>query len=272
MTKNNYSVLFRYWDEESKREFETCSEYFPSTPQRCNLKNSIVIGRYSVLPYYLELEKDLQIHNCRLINSYSQHQYISNFDYYDFLRDYTFQSWDENQFNHIEWGGPFIVKGACNSRKDKWNKLMFAKDAKSAAEIAHELKTDGMINGQNIIFRKYQPLKTFEIGINDQPFTNEWRFFVYNEKIISFGYYWIQAENVRENIEEKGLQFIAELLNYIRINKPDNFPNFYVLDIGELETNEWILIEMNDGQMSGLSNNNPEILYKNLKKELCKEK
>jgi hypothetical protein len=45
-----------------------------------------------------------------------------------------------------------------------------------------------------------------------------------------------------------------------------------VLDIGELETNEWILIEMNDGQMSGLSNNNPEILYKNLKKELCKEK
>jgi hypothetical protein len=37
-----------------------------------------------------------------------------------------------------------------------------------------------------------------------------------------------------------------------------------VLDIAETEKGDWILIEMNDAQMSGLSMNDPQMLYKRL--------
>lgn len=38
-----------------------------------------------------------------------------------------------------------------------------------------------------------------------------------------------------------------------------------MIDVAQTESGDWIVIELNDGQMSGLSENNPEILYKNLK-------
>jgi hypothetical protein len=41
-----------------------------------------------------------------------------------------------------------------------------------------------------------------------------------------------------------------------------------VLDVAEKENGEFVLIEINDGQMSGLSCCNPEELYLNLKKQL----
>ena len=36
------------------------------------------------------------------------------------------------------------------------------------------------------------------------------------------------------------------------------------IDVAQTESGEWIVVELNDGQMSGLSENNPEVLYKNL--------
>jgi hypothetical protein len=37
------------------------------------------------------------------------------------------------------------------------------------------------------------------------------------------------------------------------------------MDIAKTQSGEWIVIELNDGQMSGLSENDPNVLYKNLK-------
>jgi len=42
--------------------------------------------------------------------------------------------------------------------------------------------------------------------------------------------------------------------------------NFYVLDIAQTAFGNWILIEINDGQMSGLSENDPDRLYYNLRR------
>lgn len=40
--------------------------------------------------------------------------------------------------------------------------------------------------------------------------------------------------------------------------------NFFVMDVARTEDGKWLLIELNDGQMSGLSENNPEVLYSKL--------
>ena len=46
--------------------------------------------------------------------------------------------------------------------------------------------------------------------------------------------------------------------------------NFFVMDIARTAEGKWIIIELNDGQQSGLSNVDPEELYSNLAKALKK--
>lgn len=41
--------------------------------------------------------------------------------------------------------------------------------------------------------------------------------------------------------------------------------NFFVMDIAQKQNGEWIVIELNDGSWSGLSCNDPNKLYENLR-------
>lgn len=51
-----------------------------------------------------------------------------------------------------------------------------------------------MIGQQEILYREYIPLETFDVAIGGCPITNEWRFFCYKDKILSWGYYWSIAD------------------------------------------------------------------------------
>jgi hypothetical protein len=46
--------------------------------------------------------------------------------------------------------------------------------------------------------------------------------------------------------------------------------NFFVIDMAETQSGDWILIEANDGQMSGLNGIDPDVLYSKLKEKLPK--
>ena len=73
------TILFRddgVWNEEEEAAAE---KYFPCTNSRMDfLMDQLVIGRYSVLPFYRELELDLARVGARLINSHKQHRYIAD--------------------------------------------------------------------------------------------------------------------------------------------------------------------------------------------------
>lgn len=66
-------------------------------------------------------------------------------------------------------------------------------------------------------------------------------------------------------VPEKFLNDIIEKIQGTQVSEP---PTFYVIDVAKTAENNWILIELNDGCMSGLSMNDPDILYSNLKKAL----
>ena len=252
-------ILFRASaDEEDEKQI--ASQYLPVIDSRCQCQpGQTVIGRYSVLPYYKELSKDIEAHGARLINSFEQHLWIADFEYYHDLEQFTPQSWYEHNFHLCEHPGPFVVKGRTNSRKHQWNKKMFATSKQGALTLARELSDDPLIAGQGIIFREYIPLVTYEVGLNDLPFTNEWRIFYLGTKRLSHGYYWSLAENKDREIAPEGLAF-ADTVAKIAAEHA----NFFVLDVAEKQEGGWTLIEVNDGQMSGLSENKPEVLYRNL--------
>ncbi len=254
-------ILFRKGtDAESKEELEVAEKYMPVIHSRIFPDNQLVIGRYSVLPFYQELETDLKFNNCRLINSWKQHRWIANFEYYDALQKYTPVTWTEENWRHCKYEGPFVVKGRTNSRKHYWNTHMFAHNKDGANLIARELRHDSLIGEQEIIYRQYVPLRTYEIGLSGLPFANEWRFFYLGTMRLSYGYYWSIADNLDlPTIDEEGLALADEVAQIAA-----KHVNFFVIDIAEKRDGGWILIELNDGQMSGLSENNPHELYSNL--------
>jgi hypothetical protein len=255
-------VLFRHSLAE-EGEFETCSKHFNCTTTRMACRDNLVIGRYSCLPYYRELEQDLQLNNCRLINSSQQHRWIADFEYYEVLKEYTPKTWFDHNFHKCVFDGPFVVKGKTNSRKNNWRQLMYAPTKRDALEIAALLLQDSLIGEQGIIYRKYEPLVTFEIGVGGLPITNEWRFFFLGNTLLSYGYYWSTADTILTNVDPKCVKFAQSIANIVA-----EYVNFFVLDVAKNEVDEWILIEVNDGQQSGLSENDPEVLYSALNSKI----
>jgi len=220
-----------------------------------------VIGRYSVLPFYRELEADLATKNSRLINSYREHRWIADFDWYEPLREFTPRSWFERDFYKCDINGPFVLKGLTNSRKQQWSTHMFAKDRAAAMEVAGRLANDSLIGSQGIVYRENVPLKLIERDpIYHLPFVNEWRFFFYKATLLCFGYYWTNCQwPERFKITPEAIELAHKCAEICA-----SFVNFFVLDLAQTAEGNWILIEVNDGGMSGLSNNNSSELYSNL--------
>lgn len=224
---------------------------------RIGLENSLIIPRYGLLPFYKEMERDANKLGSSLINSFEMHNYIANFDYYQDICDFTPKTYFA--LNEIyNKSGPFILKGATNSKKDLWNSQMYASNYAEAQSIYFKLLEDKMIQSQNIIFRQYIPLEILEYGINGLPFANEWRFFFYKKQLLSYGYYWSIAEK-KGLIDDNGITFAQKIADII-----SDKINFFVIDIAKTQQGDWIVIEANDGCMSGLSDNNPEQMYLNL--------
>lgn len=259
----DYSILFRRGiNLEHEDEFRIAQQYFNVVELRSACpRDQIIIGRYSTLPYYDELYSDLQSVNSRLINSPREHRWIANFEYYEALKNYTAETWTDFDFYKCNHPGPFVLKGRTNSRKGQWATHMFAQDKKQAAILASELMNDPLIGPQGVLYRKYVPLVTLETGINGLPFANEWRLFYYKNKLLEYGYYWTQAEEPQKaSLPNEGFRFADEVARLA-----SQFTTFFVLDIAEKQSGGWLLVEVNDGQQSGLSFNDAQVLYSSLK-------
>lgn len=246
-----------------KTEREAILKYFPnSTSQRSLIKeNQLVIGRYSVLPFYKELEEDINVVGSKLLNTYKQHKYIADIgEWYRDLEEITPKTW--YQLDQIDEEGPYILKGATNSKKFLWDTHFFAKDKKEAIEVHGKLMDDTMIADQHIYIRKFVPLHTYLIGLRNMPITKEFRVFVCYGQVVCGGYYW---SNYYDDIVDKPdwkeipREFLEKVIHSIGYNA-----NAYAVDIAQTQEGNWIVIEINDLQMSGLSMIEPEDFYREL--------
>lgn len=249
-------ILFRK-SLSSEDELNAAKQYFTVVENRHECRG-LVIPRYSSLPYYNELESDIR--DGTLINSYSEHKWIANFEWYDVLRKYTFDTWTTGNIAHAPQDIKYVVKGKTNSKKWRWSTQMFARNRKEAISIGSDLYSDGLIGSQGILYRRYEPLVTYEFGINGLPFTNEYRFFFLKNKLVADGFYWSIAEETDRPTPKAARDLAEEIANIA-----SKYTNFFVLDIAQREDHTWVLVEINCGTMSGLSMINPTVFYKNLK-------
>lgn len=259
-------VLYRESTMEKDEIFQM-NKHIVSVKSRMDVHGGdLVIGRYSVLPMYKDLEIDLNSVGAVLINTYRQHLYVAGLqDYVSDLGDMTPKTWNSIQ-DVPDNVGACVLKGATNSRKHNWNTHMFANNKKEAIEVFVRLQEDALLADQGIFIREYVPLAKVDniIGINGMPVTREFRFFVCYGQVLCGGYYWSSfVDEMKEvpKVSEVPMEFLQKAIDRVK-----DSVNFFAIDIGIMENGQPVVVELNDGQMAGLSENDPETLYRQLKK------
>lgn len=268
---DNVKILFRGSLAEEKEQ-QAAEKYFSIIDSRVKAKKGdFIIPRYSVVPFAKEFFEDMNYLGAKTINSYSQYKYIADIkNYVADLGDLTFRTWlASDGFYNLPDNCSFVLKGETNSKKFEWKDMMFAENKSQISEIYSRLIKDGLIGDQEIYIREYIPLKTFLISFKGLPITNEYRFFIVNKQIISSGYYW---SNYYDDLLEQGANLSPDQVpkSFLKevIDKVADSCYAYVIDVGERQDGKWIVIELNAFEQSGLSENDPNILYSNLKKIL----
>lgn len=266
--KDSYKILFRNLGGKFSSELEAAKKYFDVYEFITEIpEDSSVIGRYSVLPFYSEVNKNLYINNSQLINNIQNHNYIAKFLYYYDIEKYTFKTWFKLEDIPADMRDQkIIVKGETNSKKFLWNEKMLAVNFEHAVKIANDIRNDSFFECQDLVFRQYLPLETFEVGLHGLPFSNEWRIFFLNGHCVNYGFYWTIADkyieaknNYEEDFKHYGLPFAKKVSRLIKVP-------FFAMDIAKTENGNWIIVEINDGQMSGLCDIPEENFYRFLKK------
>lgn len=265
-TQSQFHILFREsLADEGEGEALSSHPYWNqrSGPVRTLIPfNSTIIGRYSVLPYYKEFCDDCSALASVPVNSLIQHCWISNFSYYYDIEEHTFPSFmNTNDYFMSGYDGPVVVKGRTNSMKMQWNTHMFANNKQEAGKVINRLYGNPFIEPQGLIVRKYIPLKKLAVGFNDLPITEEYRLFYYKDKMIAGGFYWATLYSKMEwmTVPTAGIDFANTIAEIAK-----EHTNFFVIDIARKEDGNWICVEINDGQMSGLSSISPTEFYSSL--------
>lgn len=268
--KNN-SILFRHIDSD-REEWNAANKHFFCTTQRTEIPpGSCVVPRYSCLPGYKELEKDLENLGSRMINSYQEHRFIADIKNYAPVLEGLTPPVYENWYGLSE--GQYVVKGTTNSRKNYWKTRMFCQTVADIPKIACSLMDDCLLLEQGIVIRPYVPLVQYGKGINDLPLTNEWRFFILDDKILDAGFYWANEPEIYpgniNTIPAEATRLVQDVIE--RVRKACSI-RFYVVDVAQAEIGgHWIVIELNDGQQSGLPCLDPNSFYEKLKEWLTND-
>lgn len=261
------TILFRK-DIDTEEEFRCAKKYFGSNvvELRTEIPNySRVLGRYSVLPFYEELEKDLATRLSTMCLRYEQHRFVADITkYIPFLMSKgiptpeVFQDYGYMNVPYRKHG--YIVKGETNSRKFLWDTHMYAKNREDLRTVLYNVNSDSLLSTQKIVIRPYIPLKGTEIGINGMPIpSEEYRVFVYKGIPFIAGYYWSISDNPNKKIPS----WVSSLASKVAKALLDRVDIFCV-DVAETCEGEYIVIELNDFQMSGLSTIDPDEFYRRL--------
>jgi len=232
---NNIKIVFRV-DQDNEEEYAAAKDVFGDHVTRFRSdtqQGDLVIPRYSCLPFYQDFEDEVERK----------------------ARDVGYATVPDTEHG-------YVVKGKTNSRKFKWATHMFAKDREALKDVMGRLYDDSLLSSQGLVVREYVPLRKLEEGINGMPVTNEWRCFFLDDTLIASGFYWSMAECAEEmgTIPDEALALAKRAALELEGSKVRGF----VVDVGETAQGDWIVIEINDFQMSGLSMIDPLVFYTSL--------
>ena len=201
--------------------------------------------------YNLLLGKGIQ-----LINSpkeYAKYHLLPGW-YSDFEGATPFSIWNESRdiraalelTEGLE--GAFVVKDYVKCRKHEWHDACFIKDISDKEDTFRVINNFINRQGSNleggVVLRKFESLKSMgRHKDSGMPISEEYRVFVFKGEILISDNYWSDNEEV--NISEDEYIWIESISGKIE-------SNFVTIDLARKTDGKLIIMEMGDGQVSGL--------------------
>ena len=208
---------------------------------------------------YEKLYSALLEKNLRLINSpaeYKNCHYLS--ECYKFIENHTpetvFVKVDEH-FNldqiyravSVFGDKPLVLKDYVKSRKHEWHEACFIPKASDKEKLKKTvekfLELQGEDLNEGLAFREFvnfRPLTNH--SKSGMPLTKEFRLFFLNGKEIFSSEYWEEGEYQDFEIPH---EFFGEIGKGVE-------SNFFTMDVAQKENGDWLIVELGDGQVSGL--------------------
>ncbi len=219
--------------------------------------------------YYEQLYTALQQKNIHLINTPEQYMLCHYFpNSYSFIKEHTPESrWldiaevrpDIRRVHEMlaSFGSrPLLLKDYVKSRKHEWEEACYIPDASDRQQVEKVLRTfverqgDGLNGG--IVFREYVELE--KLGTHEKsgmPLSKEYRLFFYRHRLIAAQNYW---EEAAYDGERPDLSVFVAIAQRIR-------SSFFTMDIAKTTAGEWLIIEVGDGQVSGLQDRTDVVAF-----------
>ena len=144
--------------------------------------------------------------------------------------------------------GAFVVKDYVKSRKHEWHDACFIKDISDKEDTFRVINNFINRQGSNleggVVLRKFESLKSMgRHKDSGMPISEEYRVFVFKGEILISDNYWSDNEEV--NISEDEYIWIESISGKIE-------SNFVTIDLARKTDGKLIIMEMGDGQVSGL--------------------
>ncbi len=151
---------------------------------------------------------------------------------------------------------PVFVKGSLGSRKwYGWDACVAADAASAKARVAKLLALQGLSRG-HVLLRELLPLRRLDRVVEGFPQSREYRLFVLDAEIITQGAYWPLGDPFGELLprEQREVQALGREVA-IRTRVP-----WLCVDVAQLETGEWRVIETGDPASCALGGVSPSNL------------
>lgn len=162
---------------------------------------------------------------------------------------------------------PVIIKDYVKSEKHHWETACFVPDASDTEKLKESIKNlinlrDKYLN-EGLVIRAFVELNELTThSKSGMPLKEEYRLFFCNKKLIGIYDYWEEGAYHLNNIDTTLLEEIAKQIP----------SNFFSMDIARQKNGELIIIELGDGQVTGIpEKTNKNVFYKQLNIFLFKE-
>lgn len=144
---------------------------------------------------------------------------------------------------------PVFIKSTVHSRKWFGWKACVADDAREAEALVTKLFTMHQHSRDHVLVRELLPLRRTGANYEGFPLAREYRLFVLDADVIALGYYWpfgdpFGAPTERDDREMRALAH--EVASRTRVP-------WLCVDVAQLETGEWKVIETGDPACCGLA-------------------
>ncbi len=225
-----------------------------------NSTTNIIYRRWMLTPFqYAQLYDGLLERNYILVNTPEEYQnchYLP--DSLKFIQGQTpetiFQpiDGDHNLASIVELASvfgsrPVIIKDYVKSEKHDWETACFVPDASNTSRLTETinnfLKLRGKYLNVGIVIREFVSLRELAThSLSGMPLKEEYRLFFLKGKLLGVFDYWEEGDYGPSEIDTSAFEELAATIS----------SNFFSMDIARKVNGEFIIIELGDGQVSGL--------------------